>query len=357
MPMSAVPGLPEEELEQVLEHVGDAWADLRGARLYLTGGTGFVGSWLLESLAWANRRLQLGARVTVLTRDPDSFAARAPHLAKDAALTLLRGDVRRPIRLPDAVTHVIHGATASSGPLNQTRPLEMFETIIDGTHRTMEAAADAGAVRVLFLSSGAVYGRQPSALAHVDEGWTGGPDVLDPANAYAEGTRAAELAALLHGRANGIAVLIARLFAFVGPNLPLDAHFAIGNFIADALEQRDIRIRGDGSLVRSYLYAADLAAWLWVLLARGADGRAYNVGSEKALPLWDVAHRVSAVLRAEGGGVPVRAHEPVPGTPALRYVPSTQRARTELGLAEWTSLDDGIRMTHAWHAQWRAVAR
>jgi nucleoside-diphosphate-sugar epimerase len=339
------------ELDLVLEHSLDAWTELRGARIYITGGTGFVGRWLLESFAWANARLSLGATTTVLTRDPDAFAARAPHLAADQSITMLRGDVRESVYLPGSVSHVIHGATAASAALNTTRPIEMFDTIVDGTRRTMETAARAHASRLLFISSGAVYGAQPPAMTHVNEAYLGGPDVLASANAYAEGKRAGEMLALLHGRAAGIAVPIARLFAFVGPHLPLDQHFAIGNFIGDALRGSEITLNGDGTPYRSYLYAADLAAWLWVMLVRGVDGHAYNVGSERDLPLWDVARIVSDTLRAEGAGAAVRAREPVAGMPAARYVPATRRAREELGLDEWTSLEDGIRRTHYWHVR------
>jgi dTDP-glucose 4,6-dehydratase len=227
----------------------------------------------------------------------------------------------------------------------------MLETIVDGTRRTLDVAESVGAERVLLLSSGAVYGRQPPPVTHVAEDYLGGPDPLDPANAYAQGKRASELLAAMYARRGRVAPTIARCFAFVGPHLPLDVHFAIGNFIGDALARRAIRLSGDGAPYRSYLYAADLVAWLWTILVRGAPGRTYNVGSERGMPLWETAGIVHQVLRAEGAGPPVRAREPDPSARPPRYVPSTKRAREELGLAEWIGLEEGIRRTWAWHTR------
>jgi nucleoside-diphosphate-sugar epimerase len=133
----------------------------------------------------------------------------------------------------------------------------------------------------------------------------------------------------------------------VGPHLSLDAHFAIGNFIGDCLEGRPIEIRGDGTACRSYLYTADLAIWLWTLLVRGESCRAYNVGSECGLSIAELAGAVAAEL-APGAGIRVLG-VPRPGVPPDRYVPSTARARAELGLEERIPLEEAIRRTAAWH--------
>lgn len=341
------PSLPASDLDHVLRHTEGVWSDLRGARVFITGGTGFFGRWLAESFVAANRALQLGAEAIVLTRDPDAAARRMPDAAADRSVRFVRGDVRDFAFPHDRATHVIHGATTASAALNAERPSEMFSTIVDGTRRTMDYASDCGARRVLLLSSGAVYGVQPPALEHVDEDYAGGPNPLDPGQAYAEGKRAAELAATLAARSAGFELSVARCFAFVGPGLPLDAHFAIGNFIRDAMRGGPIRLTGDGTPYRSYQYPADLMIWLWTLLVRGPAGRAYNVGSDHAVQLYDLAHLIAdlAPTRCEV----VRALEPDLSRPAARYVPCTRRAERELGLTERITLPDAIERTMRWH--------
>ncbi len=335
------------DLDHVVEHIRPLREELRGARIFITGGTGFFGCWLLESFAWANERLDLGAQALVLTRDPGAFEKKAPHLAGRRDIGFHIGDVRDFEFPAGQFSHVIHAATEASAKLNEEKPGEMLDTIVFGTRRALEFAARSGARKFLLTSSGAVYGQQPAEMTHVPEEYMGGPDVCHPQSAYGEGKRLSELVCAIHGRRDGIETKIARGFAFVGPYLPLDRHFAIGNFIRDALAGGPIVIQGDGTPYRSYLYGADLAIWLWWILVRGAACRPYNVGSRNGLTIAEVA---AAVSRTLPGKVAVSIEQKAaPGRPAQRLVPETARAEGELGLREWVRLEEGIRRTAHWH--------
>jgi nucleoside-diphosphate-sugar epimerase len=341
------------DLDRAMARTPALREDLGGARLLITGGTGFFGGWLLETLAHAVDA-GLDARATVLTRDPSAFRLARPHLASHPAVTLLAGDVRTLEAPSERFSHVIHAATAASASLNTEQPGLMFDTIVEGTRRALATARATGARRLLLASSGAVYGRQPPELSHVPEDFPGAPVPGAAGSAYGDGKRAAEALCLEAFAAGGPEPVLARGFAFAGPYLPLDTHFAIGNFVRDALAVGPIRVGGDGTPVRSYLYGADLAGWLWTMLARGQPGRAYNVGSERAISILELAHLVARVLGCSRG-VEV-AGTPVAGRPAERYVPSTRRARDELGLDEGWTLEEAVaRMAAA--ASSGAVAR
>ena len=326
------------DLEDVLERSRDAWGAFRGARIFVTGGTGFVGKWLLETFNHANDRLALGASAVVLSRQPSRFAAAFPHLAGNGGIQVVAGDVRAFEPPAGSFSHVVHAAVDVASPAG---PLEVFDTIVAGTRRVLEFASERAIPELLFVSSGAVYGEQPADLACVPETFRGAPETTRPQSAYGEGKRAAEWLASAYGVP---AARIARCFAFVGPYLPLDASFAIGNFIGDKCAGRPIEVKGNGTAVRSYLYASDLARWLWTILANGRPGEAYNVGSEEGVTVRQLAERVAAIDPC----VPVVVGNARASSPETRYVPSTRKAREQLGLTPAFPLDESILRTLAW---------
>ena len=326
----------DEDLAAIDRQLAPHWAGLSGARILMTGGTGFIGRWMLEALA----RSGVDAEVVLLSRNPEAFARVAPHLA--TRFQLVAGDVSEFIAPPGRFTHIVHAATDASAALNASDPRRMFDTIVAGTRRVLDLAVERGITRTLFLSSGAVYGAQPAEVGHVPESWHGGPDPRDPKSAYGEGKRAAELLCSIYGKQFGLDVVTSRIFALLGPMLSLDIHFAAGNFIRDAMAGRTIRIESAGTAVRSYLYAADVAAWLWLALLRAPRGATYNMGSEEAVSIADLARRTAAVLG--GPGVEIAGREDAGWNPG-RYVPSTALIRGELGVEPTTGLEEAIRRT------------
>jgi len=350
--MAARP-IGNEDLRHIVASTSGLWDELRGERLFLTGGTGFFGSWLLESFCYANRELKLGTEVTVLSRAPEKFVAKAPHIANDSAVKLVRGDVRDFEYPTGEFRFVIHAATEASAKQIAEAPLDMLSTILAGTERTLEFAAQCGARKFLLTSSGAVYGKQPSEIRHLPETYAGAPDPLDPASVYAEGKRTSELMCALYQKAasaRGVEfeAKIARCWAFCGPHLPLDTHFAIGNFVGDVLAGRPIAIGGDGTPRRSYLYASDLVVWLWTMLFRAPALVPINVGSGRDVSIRELAEVVAKTL-APGTEVRV-AKEAVAGAAPARYVPDVKRAEELLGLRETVSLEEAIRRTAEWHS-------
>lgn len=336
----------EKDLNGILEQGEALWPDLRGARFFITGGTGFIGTWLLESFVWLNDHLDLGMSAVVLTRNAQAFRDKVPHVASHQNITLQTGDIASFAFPEGEFSHVIHGATDASAKLNAEDPVRMFDTIVEGTRRTLDFAVQSGTKNFLFLSSGAVYGDQPPHISHWSESDLNGPDCTNAGSAYAEGKRAAELLCTLYAKQHGIEARLARCFAFVGPYLPIDSHFAIGNFIRDAISGETIRISGDGTPYRSYLYASDLILWLWTILLRGRTARPYNVGSSQAVSIAELAALVNTAL---GGHDVEIMQQPQPGAMPKRYVPSTQRAETELGLTQTVTLEQAIIKTACWH--------
>jgi nucleoside-diphosphate-sugar epimerase len=340
--MSKMADRLENKEFSVLDTQKELFSLLAGKRIFLSGGTGFFGKWLLESFLYVNRTFQLNACLTVLSREPQTILLECPHLKNESALRFLQGDVCSFEFPPDKYDLIIHAATPAGLKFAQEKPDQMHAIIVDGTRRMLDFAKSAEASRFMMTSSGAVYGPQPHDISHVPETYAG-----TPVTVYGKAKLLAEEMCLEAGDRHGFSVVLPRGFAFVGPYLDLDIHFAIGNFIRDCLEDRPIIIHGDGTPWRSYLYAADLAEWLWTILLRGKHAQAYNVGSEEAVSIRDLAYRVRQCAQTSN---PVNIMQNViPGTNAARYVPSVQRALVELGLKPRYSLDEAILRTWTWH--------
>lgn len=333
----------ESDLAGILATPQIDWQSLRHARLLLTGGTGFIGRWLLEALQLANDRLALDLHITVPSRHPEVFRQRAGHLLANGKLTLVPLDLA--LARPEGnFTHIIHAATDASARLNEEAPLTVFRTIVQGTEHVLELAAAQPDSKVLFLSSGAVYGQQPPELTGISETWNGSPDPQNPRNAYGEAKRGAEMLCAIYRKQFGVDVVTARIFSLLGPFLPLTTHFAAGNFIRDALAGETIVVHGNGRPVRSYLYPVDLVGWLLTLLTTTPRHTAYNIGSERAVSIADLAHTVAQLLGKKGCQVLGRDDA---GWNAGRYVPDTSLIRQEFGLKETVSLESAILNTAA----------
>lgn len=292
------------------------------AKIFITGGTGFFGKWLLTLLP-------AGFEATVLSRDPATFLATFPEF-KRPEIHLIRGDIRDFNTDCDYFDYVIHAATTAAHSIPDE---ELHSVILAGTQKILTMNFG----KMLYISSGAVYGEQPPELECIPEEYDG-----EPVNAYGRSKLMAEHLCLESGKS----ITIARCFAFVGPFLPLNAHFAIGNFIDDCLNNQPIIIKGDGTPLRSYLYATDLAEWLFAILKAGKAGRAYNVGSDQAISILQLAQRVRFVAGTDNM---IEVLQSPQNKPAQRYVPNISRAHSELGLNVRIGLDEAIRKTLEWH--------
>ena len=300
-------------------------SDLKHKKIFLTGGTGFFGKSILDMI---RRGAFPDTEFVILSRDPLRFQKDNSRLSFFPNVRFIPGDITNFSFLDESFDYFLHAATPA---ITTLEPGKMHDIIINGMAHVIDFAKYSGAKKILFTSSGAVYGIQPPDCDHISEDFD-----CTPVTEY--GIAKSEAENML--KASGIYSCIARCFAFVGPYLNRDIHFAIGNFIGDCLAGRDIDIKGDGTPYRSYLYADDLVEWLFAILAKGENGRPYNVGSDVAISIYDLAVKVRKIIGSHNQIRVLTAKDP--SVLPSRYVPCIERIKKELGCSIKFNLDLSI---------------
>ena len=337
-----------EDCRHALNGRSDVLASLRNESVLIVGGTGFVGTWLAEMLACLNDDFGFGCRIALLSRGAEKFAAARPHLASRRDLRLIRADVRHLSELPRETHWLIHAAATPDNRFHASSPVETMSTIVKGTANIVRALDPLSDFRrLLYLSSGYVYGGQPWDLAAVPEDFAGAPKLGSASSAYSEAKRCAETLCAAARSEKRVPVTVARPFAFLGPYQPLETPWAANNFLLDALSGRPIRIQGDGETVRSYMYGSDLAYWLLRILTGDEAGRAWNVGSPHPVTLRALAETIAGQINP---APEIRLHAAAHGgSPRTRFIPDVTAARTKLGLELRVPLAQAVEKTIRWN--------
>ena len=319
------------------------------SNLLITGASGFVGKWLTLSWLSAQQELNGSGRLMVVARNVNQLRQLCSIYGATNEVNYVESDIRD-FEIPSEFTpkYVIHAATPASESLNNQQPEEMLSIIVDGQRNILNESIRSGVKNFLFLSSGAVYGKQPLDVPYVAEDFTGGPLPTDIRSAYHEGKRVAELMGNLQAADNKISFITGRLFAFLAPYLPLNSHFAAGNFLLGGMTGRDISVRSDGQSIRSYQYGSDLCVFLWALLIRGRSGEAYNVGSDEAISISNLAQQIKSTLSTVSK---VEILGEIDSATHTRYVPSIAKIMTELSVSNVVDLQSSIARTAKWYSE------
>lgn len=309
---------------------------LNNSNILITGGTGLFGKSILDALIFMHNFYEF--KITVLSRNKNNFLFNYPKYNLEF-INFIRGDIRNFDCKRQDFDYIIHAATPASAKLEEENPKEMYSVILEGTKNIIDIAKNMNVKKLLFTSSGAVYGEQYQSIKSFKEDYQGIPITY-----YGKAKKISENIFLN----SNINVSIARCFALVGPYLNLGIHFAIGNFIRDAMENRDIIIKGDGRPLRSYLYTADLVIWLLTMLLKSENNSIYNVGGRNGISIYDLAKKVSKQVNNYTGKVDILTKSNY-NYPTPKYIPNNKKIIKELGVKENYTLDEAIKRTIEWN--------
>lgn len=332
--------IPKTDLNQVAEDLIDVIRKLNHSKILLSGCTGFIGKNLLEALFWLSDVYKLDIEILGVSRNPEEFYKNNPHFKSFKNLKIEKLDIKEIGTLNlGKIDFVIHAATDVS---KINKPIQIFEDAYWGTKQILDLSEKNGVKAFLLLSSGAVYGSASHNNGYLED-QIGGISPQNLSSAYALGKQASEW--LCESYKDKFDVKIARCFAFTGPYLPLDKHFAIGNFIYSVMNKIDIEIHGDGKPTRSYLYSSDMVTILLrLLLTNGAQG-VWNIGGDEEISIYSLAKQVNFSL---GGQSQIIMSEKQ-GIVGNRYFPNLEKVKKEFSWMPKVSLEKAIQNTARWN--------
>lgn len=354
-----------EDLEQLCARLRPELETMNGHRLFISGGAGFLGYYLIQTVLHWNRHHGRGSSIAVTVCD--NFIHGVPEwlnrLASDPTLTLLKHDITAP--LPEAVDRldfVIHAASIASPTFYRKHPIATMDANVNGLRRLLDhccAQQQAGHPPrgFLFFSTSEIYGDPPPDQIPTSETYRGNVSCTGPRACYDESKRFGETLCVNFARVHGLPIKTARPFNNFGPGLKIDDRRVIPDFARDILAGRDIVLYSDGSPTRTFCYVADAVTGYYKILVRGRSGEAYNIGTETPeISMYDLAQLMVAEAREMFGynGKVVRQVSPekeyLTDNPQRRC-PSIAKARAELDYNPAVTLRDGIRRTLAWYRE------
>ncbi len=300
---------------------------LRCKKILIIGGTGFVGKNICDMLLTFNETFNAEIELVLIGRKNISYRN----------IKCIYHDITAPLTINEHFDYIIHAASPVGAMAVSF--VETIHTIVKGTENVLSFSIKNKCDKLLFISSGAVYGEQPLNIRNIHEDYLLPQGIIDSTSPYALGKRQAELHCLNASKNEEIHISIARCFAFSGKHLTLDRHYAIGNFVKNALDGKKIQVKGDGMAIRSYLDAEDLAFWLLTILLQAKNGEIYNVGSDQSITIKDLAYKIA--VRFDDVQVKIENNN----SETIRsntYVPSIEKAKKNLGLNVITSLESSI---------------
>lgn len=331
---------------QACDGQSGVYAKLGFQHISVTGGTGFLGTWIAETVAALNDEHRLGITLDLYARNITDWIQRYPHLSKRSDIRIRSQDVRSPFEFARNTSYVVHAAGIPNNRVHSSDPLRVQQTTITGLNNVLNASSQLdGLLRFLNVSSCLVSGTPDRAGALRESDYFPMP-CGQLHTVYAEAKRAAESLAAIYRSQFRMPVSTIRPFTFAGPYQELDRPWAFNSFLRDALTGNDIRIHGDGNARRSYLYGSDAAWWALAALVRGMDGGIYNVGSPKPVTHLElvqlIGQKVLPKPRFMLNTVPARQ-----GSQDDMF-PDTTATQKHLGVVQTCSLEQSVDKAWRW---------
>lgn len=329
-----------EDLQHIFECTQTKLCHLQESTIFILGGTGFIGRWLLEAIIYFNQICSLNIKIIVLSRNPQLFIENNPRFGDYSFINFIKGDLNTFDLSIDSINYIIFAASELDD-LEYFSDKSRLEFSSNGLNRVIDLALNQiNLKKLLYTSSGAIYGNQPFNVSSIRENDFYSDDKISTSSTYSQIKRNSEKLLKLTSQKYGLNIVVARCFSFIGPYLPQEKNYAAGNFVKNFLNEENIEISGNGHSIRSYLYASDLTVALLNLLINENIFFEYNIGSSKPVTISALADIFENFSQG-------KCKKNILGVSMSEsnYVPDIERYTSEFGQLEYITLENAVSKT------------
>jgi dTDP-glucose 4,6-dehydratase len=315
---------------------------LKSSHILITGGTGFVGTWLTEMIIYLNENFNFNITIYLLSRN----ATQMSNHIKFKYIHYIKSDVKNIKELPSSIEYILHAAGTPDSREHVSNSIKTIDTFYKGTQNILDLASRLpNLIKVIHFSSNKIYGTNYSTTPMDESNTTsGGNNIQD---VYSESKRISETLCKAYMSELHLPIIIVRPFAFIGPFQSLDKPWAVNNFIRDAILGGPIRILGNELTTKSYMYGSDLAYFLLNILVLGKVGETYNLGNSHPINLLVLATKIKNLINSEIE-IKIRSSKDQYSKTSFD-VPETSKVENELKIKSSFDIDEALKRTILWN--------
>lgn len=342
-----------QDIQRIIKVIRGEYTDLEGKTLLISGGAGFLGSYIIGTIYELNKKkLKKPCRVISIDNFITGKKRRIMEEIKDENFIFIEADVTKPLKIKNKVDYIIHAAGLASPVYYQKYPLETIESAIYGAKNLLELARAKKAKSFLYFSSSEIYGDPDPNFIPTPENYRGNVSSIGPRACYDESKRLGETLCMIYHTVYSVPVKIVRPFNIYGPGMMPDDYRVVPTFISRAFKKKPLPVHDKGNQTRTFCYISDaITGFLKVLLSK-KNGEIYNVGNDdNEINMMGLARTVAELFKNKIEIQTVVYPKHYPQEEPRRRCPDLTKIKTILGYSPAIDLKTGLKRVIRWYKQ------